>query len=200
MQWGIVLLVGVVVFICWQMARHRTTDTESLANGAVFELVSIGYDRQHLPERFRLIRHYGDEIRKGRRDLSMLISVVGHEELHNLRLGEDIPDTEFKVASFKRVFEQRHDALTVTIVNKETGAEEVLPLRGVFYSGDARAYFRSKAVQPGGQALPEFSARIGETFTFPPESGKAYRVLDIKGRGAVIERPDGTKMLLTALR
>ena len=78
--------------------------------------------------------------------------------------------------------------------------EEVLPLRDENYRGNLRAYFRCKAVQPGGQAVPEFSARIGETFKLPPENGKTFRVLDIKGRGAVIELPDGNKMLLTALK
>ena len=211
MLWGIAVLACVAIFICWQTSKRQTANEDPPADGAMFELVGTGNDLQRLPERFRFMRYhtgYGKE--RGIR--SVTISVIGDrrphetlegsvknlvdERLHDLRIGEDIPGTEFKVTSFRGVIAQGHDASTVTLVNKETGAEEVLPLKELVDPGDARAYFRGKAAQLG----VGFSARIGETFTFPPDSGRTFRVLDIKGRGAVIERPDGTKILLTALR
>jgi len=210
--WGIPVIACVVILVCWQMAVRRRVNEEPVASDGLFELVEIGADVGQIPERFRFVGCYMLVHGNGRGSLFVKIKVNDQREpyvlrpgadirLHALKLGEDIPGTEFKVASFSHKIEerdddQRHDASTVTIVNKETGAEEVLPLRDENYRGDLRAHFRGRAAQPAGQAVAGFSARIGETFTFPPESGKTFRVLDIKGRGAVIRRPDGKKMLL----
>src|SRR6266446_112632 len=85
--WGIAALACVAIFVCWQTVRRRAADEGPPANGAMFELVNIGYDLQQLPERFRFISYYRDDNRKGHRGHSVLISVVGHRGLHRLWLG-----------------------------------------------------------------------------------------------------------------
>ena len=122
-----------------------------------------------------------------------------------IAVGDDIPGTKFKIESY----EQKEapgadgtmvDVSEVTIINKETGEKVVLPLKKIVNSPDSYGIFRYKWVKPGpdGKKTPDFPKRRAETFTLPPETDKTYKLIEIKGRDAVIELPDGTKKILTA--
>ena len=69
--------------------------------------------------------------------------------------------------------------------------------RAIADSPDSYAVFRYKWSKPGGMRVPDFAKRRGDTFTLPPEDGKKYKVIEIKGLEVVIELPDGTKKTLT---
>lgn len=120
-----------------------------------------------------------------------------------LPVGDDIPGTKFKIESFQQKeipAEQgtTKDVSEVTIINKETGAKVVLPLKQIVDSPDSFGIFRYKWVKPGGQATPDFSKRRNDTFTLSPESDKNYKLIEIKDRTAIVEMPDGKKKSLTA--
>ena len=118
-------------------------------------------------------------------------------------VGEDIPGTKFKVDSFQQkevdgADGTKKDVSEVTIINKQTGAKVVLPLKQIVDSPDSYGIFHYKWVKPGGQPTQDFSKRRSDTFTLPPETDKTYKLLEIQGQNAIIELPDGTKKTLTA--
>ena len=122
-----------------------------------------------------------------------------------LPVGDDIPGTKFKIESFEKKEAPGTDGTTtdvseVTVVNKETGDKVVLPLKKEVDSPDSYGIFRYKWVKPGptGKPTPDFPKRRSETFSLPPDADKIYKLIEIKGRDAVIELPDGTKKILTA--
>ena len=120
-----------------------------------------------------------------------------------LPVGDDIPGTKFKIESYEQkeipgADGTKEDASEVTIINKETGEKIVLPLKKIINSPDSYGIFRYKWVKPGGKKTDDFPKRRSETFTLPPDADKTYKLIEIKGRDAVIELPDGTKKILTA--
>ena len=122
-----------------------------------------------------------------------------------LEIGQDIAGTNFKVESFKQkevpgADGTTRDASEVTVINKETGEKVVVPLKQIVDSPDSYGIFRYKWVKPGstGKPTPDFPKRRSETFSLPPDADKTYKLIEIKGRDAVIELPDGTKKILTA--
>ena len=120
-----------------------------------------------------------------------------------LEIGQDIAGTNFKVESFQQkevpgADGTTRDASEVTVTNKETGEKVVIPLKQIVDSPDSYGIFRYKWVKPGIKETPNFPKRRGETFTLPPETDKTYKLIEIKGRDAIIELPDGTKKILTA--
>ena len=120
-----------------------------------------------------------------------------------LEIGQDIAGTNFKVESFQQkevpgADGTTRDASEVTVVNKETGEKVVIPLKQIVDSPDSYGIFRYKWLKPGIKETPNFPKRRGETFTLPPDTDKTYKLIEIKGRDAIIELPDGTKKILTA--
>lgn len=137
-------------------------------------------------------------------DVTVQINTVdGGSRTYFLEIGKTIPGTSFKVESFQSKEVPGKDGTTrdvseVTIMNKETGAKVVLPLKQVVDSPDSNGIFRYKWVKPGGQATPDFMKRRNETFTLPPENDKTYKLIEIKDQDANLLLPDGTKKILTA--
>lgn len=120
-----------------------------------------------------------------------------------LEIGQDIAGTNFKVESFQQkevpgADGTTRDASEVTVVNKETGEKVVVPLKQIVDSPDSYGIFRYKWLKPGIKETPNFPKRRGETFTLPPDMDKTYKLIEIKGRDAILELPDGTKKILTA--
>lgn len=115
-----------------------------------------------------------------------------------VKVGEDIPGTKFKTESYqpKEIPGQdgtKKDVSELTIINKETGAKVILIKGVVVDSPDSYAVFRYLWVAPVGQPTPDIPKRRGDTFSFPPETDKIYKVIDIKADEAVVEMPGGEK-------
>jgi hypothetical protein len=164
------------------------------------ELVKIVY----IPFRLRFMSY--DEDPKKPDETTVQINTVdrGNKTLY-LKIGADIPNTKFKIDSFKKLEipgpdGTKKDATELTVVNKETGAKVVLPLGQVVDSPDSYAVFRYKWMQPGGKPTEDFPKARGQTFTLPPEPEKTYKLIEIRGQDADIELPDGAKKILTAPR
>lgn len=137
-------------------------------------------------------------------DVTVFINTIDRGgKTHVKTVGEDIPGTKFKIESFKEKFVDgadgtKNDVSEVTVKNKETGVLVVLPLKQVVDSPDSYGIFNYKWVKPGGQKTERFPKRRGETFALPPEADKTYKLIEIQGKSAIIELPDGTKKTLTA--
>ena len=115
-----------------------------------------------------------------------------------ITVGEDIPGTKFKTKSFKKIELPGKDgtvddASELTIVNKESGEEIIMPYGKEVDSPDSHAVFRYLWVAPGGAKTPDFPVIKNKTFHVPPEIDKDYKLIDIKGKEAVVELPGGEK-------
>ena len=115
-----------------------------------------------------------------------------------VKLGEDIPGTDFKTDTLERKEipgpeDTRIDVSELTVINKRTGDKAVLPLGKPIISPDTLIHFKYLWVAPGGQPTPDFTRRKGDTFSLAPETDKTYKVIDIKAGEAVIELPGGEK-------
>lgn len=196
--WSIAALAVIVLaWLQFERIRHRTAGGGSISQVTI-ELADIRFDFNQPSGAFRFTSYDSGSVRKPS-GVTAQISVIGDRtRTELLRVGEDIPGTRYQIKSFEQGTLQGRDASKVTIVNKETGEEDVLLHRGMYDRGDMRAVLRCKWMQDGGERTCEVRKRIGETFTVPPEGGGTYKVIDIKGRGAVVERPDGTKQLLVS--
>ncbi len=122
---------------------------------------------------------------------------------HFKPIGDDIPGTKFKIESFKEKYADgadgtKVDVSEVTVKNKETGVLVVLPLKQVVDSPDSYGIFSYKWVKAGGQKTADFPKRRGETFTLQPEPDKIFKLLEIQGKKATLEMPDGTTKTLTS--
>lgn len=120
-------------------------------------------------------------------------------------LGEDIPGTKFKTDSFKKIEVPGKDGTTIdaselTIINKETGEKVIMPLGKVVDSPDSHAVFRYRWVLPGGVPTADFPVRKTQVFHLPPEMDKDYKLIDIKGKEAVVELPGGEKKTFVETR
>ena len=137
-------------------------------------------------------------------DITVAINTVDRGgRTHFKNIGEDIPGTNFKIESFKQkevdgADGTKKDVSEVTVKNKETGATVVLTLKQIVDSPDSYGIFHYKWMKPGGTKAPDFPKRRGETFTLDPEKDKIFKLIEIKGKDAIIELPDGTKKTLTA--
>jgi hypothetical protein len=164
------------------------------------ELVKVVY----IPFRLRLMSYDLPAKIKKPSDITVQINTMDRgNKTRFLPVGEDIPDTNFKIDSFEHKEVPgpdgtRNDVSEVTIINKETGDKVVLPLKQIVDSPDSYGVFRYKWVKPGGKKTDDFSKRRGDTFTLQPDTDKVYKLIEIKGRDAVIELPDGKKIVLTA--
>lgn len=162
------------------------------------ELAKVVY----IPFRLRFMSY--DVNPKKKDDVTVAINTVDRGgRTHFKTVGEDIPGTNFKIESFKEKFVDgadgtKNDVSEVTVKNKETGVLVVLPLKQVVDSPDSYGIFNYKWVKPGGQKTAEFPKRRGETFALPPEADKTFKLIEIQGKSAIIELPDGTKKTLTA--
>ncbi len=196
--WSIAVL-AVIVLAWFQFERMgRRTAGGGPASRVTIELADIWHDLNQPSGSFRFTSYYPKSVKKPS-DVTVQISVIGDRtRTELLRVGEDIPGTRYQIKSFEQGTLQGGDASNITIVNKETGEEDVLLHRGLYDRGDMRAVLRCKWMQDGKEGTCEVRRRIGETFTVPPEGGGTYKVIDIKGRGAVVERPDRTKQLLVS--
>ena len=198
---AIAVLACGAIFIRLQIRKHPAADQVAPEPPLVcttIELVRIWDDRQRLPERIRFENY---SIREPREvPPQFILTVLAGERVKTqwLEIGEDIPDTEFRVGSFRKILANGADTSELTIVHKVTGAGEVLRVRDR-KRGDLRAYFRGKAAPPGGRVGPEFSGRIGETFPVPSGNGTTCSVINIQGNTALVHMPDGTTKLLTAI-
>jgi hypothetical protein len=197
--WGIAAFACAIVAVCWQIAKRRTAEMEQPPYHTMLELLKVGW---LTPERLELIAFdlHADEEKPAATTVAIRTIDRGNRTIF-AAIGEDLPGTPFTIESF-----QQSEALgggnvsipTVTIINKLSGAKDRLPLKRVENVAGMRGDFRYKWVPPSGLPIPDFEKSAGETFTLPPENGKLYKVISIKGRGAVIALPDGKKKLLTA--
>ena len=191
------LAIAIVAWLQFERMRHRTAGGGSASHVAI-ELSYVQYDLNQPSGAFRFTSYHSESVKKPS-DVTVQISVIGDRtRTELLRVGEDIPGSRYQIKSFEQGTLQGGGVSKVTIVNKETGEEEVLLHRGMYDRGDMRAVLRCKWMQDGGERTCEVHRRIGETFTVPPKGGGTYKVSDIKGRGAVVERPDGSKELLVS--
>ena len=113
-------------------------------------------------------------------------------------VGEDIPGTKFKTESFKKIELPGKDGTVIdaselTIVNKETGGKVIMPLGKEVDSPDSHAVFRYLWVAYGGTKTEDFPVIKNKVFHLPPELDKDYKLIDIKGKEAVVELPGGEK-------
>ncbi len=156
----------------------------------------------YIPFRLRFMSY--DINPKKPTDITVAINTVDRGgRTHFKNIGEDIPGTNFKIESFKEKYVDgadgtKVDVSEVTVKNKETGVLVVLPLKQVVDSPDSYGIFAYKWMKPGGQKTADFPKRRGESFTLPPETDKTYKLIEIQGKNASIELPDGTKKTLTA--
>ena len=156
----------------------------------------------YIPFRLRFMSYDINPRKKD--DVTVAINTVDRGgRTHFLKVGEDIPGTRFKIESFVEKYMDgadgtKNDVSETTVKNKETGVIVVLPLKQVVDSPDSYGIFSYKWVKPGGQKTPEFPKRRSETFTLQPETDKTFKLLEIQGKNAIIELPDGTKKTLTA--
>ena len=162
------------------------------------ELAKVVY----IPFRLRFMSY--DINPKKPADITVAINTVDRGgRTHFKTVGEDIPGTNFKIESFKEKSVDgadgtKADVSEVTVKNKETGVIVVLPLKQVVDSPDSYGIFNYKWVKPGGQKTADFPKRRGESFTLQPEADKTFKLIEIQGKSAIIELPDGTKKTLTA--
>ena len=196
---GIAVLACVAVVVYWQIAKRRMADKEQPPYHTMLELVKVGW---LTPERLELIAFdlHADEEKPAAITVAIRTIDRGNRTIF-AAVGDDLPGTPFTIESFQQSEDLRRGKVsipTVTIINKVSGAKDRLPLKRVENVAGMRGVFRYKWVPPDGLAIPDFQKGAGETFTLPPENGKPYKVIEIKGRGAVIELPDGKKKLLTA--
>jgi hypothetical protein len=164
---------------------------------AMLEFVRLGYIP---PDRLRLVWIAGPE-ETGQPGLRAKIMAVNRgDSIFILATGHEVPQTDFRVESIqpgKLVSERWAVPDKVVIANKRSGARLYLPFgKEVDISGSC-VVLRYNGEMPGGGRMADFTVRLGDSFMLPPENGKTYRVLDIRGRGTVMEFPDGTKRLIT---
>lgn len=151
---------------------------------------------------FRLIMKSYDAPGKPE-DVTVQINTVDlRNRTQYVKVGADIPGTNFKVESFQKKEVPGADGTTVdvseaTLLNKETQEKIVLPLKKVVDSPDSFATFRYKWKKSGGKKTDDFIRRRGESFTLEPEKDKTYKVLKIRAHEVDIELPDKTKKTLT---
>ena len=169
----------------------RADDKETVPDAALLEVVKVVY----IPYRFRFMSYDIKPMKPN--EITAQINLIDHgNRTRFVLVGADIPGTKFKVKSFKKIKLGGNDVSELTVTNKETGVEVVLPLKKIVDSPDAYAIFHYKGGQPDGKPIPDFPKRPGDTFTLPPGSGKTFKVLSIDGRQVIIELPDGTKKTL----
>jgi hypothetical protein len=100
-------------------------------------------------------------------------------------IGEDIPGTTYKTQKFEKKEVQLPDGTAkdtseLTIINKESGKQVVLPTGVVVDSPESYIVLRYLWVAPGGQPTPDMNLKKDATFKLPPETDKIYKVVDIK--------------------
>ena len=197
-MWAVVgLALVVVAWLEFEQMRHRKA-LAGIRSDVTIELAGVRYDHREKSGPLRFIS-YTDVPAKEQSDALVWITIWDDKHrTHRIRLGEDIPGTRYRLKSFERGKLQGGSVSKITIVNKETGEEEVLWREGLPGDWETRAVLRCTWMQDGAKRDCEVVRRIGETFTIPPEGGGKYKVVDIKGRGAVVERPDGNKHLLVS--
>ena len=162
------------------------------------ELAQVVY----IPFRLRFMSY--DINPKKKDDVTVFINTIDRGgKTHVKAIGEDIPGTKFKIESFAEKYVDgtdgtKVDVSEVSVKNKESGVLVVLPLKQIVDSPDSYGIFNYKWVKPGGQKTEKFPKRRGETFTLPPDADKTYKLIEIQGKSAIIELPDGTKKTLTA--
>lgn len=160
------------------------------------EVVKMG----HIPFRLRLMSYDVPPNLRRPSDITVQIHTIDHgNKTQFLPVGDDIPGTKFTVKSFKQTENPTKDDSQVTITNKQTGVDVILPLKQIKDLGEDYVILRYKGVQSGGQKSDDFPKRSGETFTLPG-SDKTYKVLSIYGEGVTIEFPDGSKKTLIPKR
>lgn len=190
------------VFIWWQVNRwhwlmRRPAVDKRQPELAMLEFVGLG----HIPpDRLRLVWIDGPEETGQPAVRAKIMAVNRGNSIFLLATGEDVPQTDFRVESIqpgKLVNGRWAVPDQVVIANKRNGRRLGLPFgREVDISGSS-VVLRYNGEMPGGGRMDVFTVRLGDSFMLPPENGRTYRVLDIRGRGAVVEFPDGTKRLIT---
>jgi hypothetical protein len=204
---SIAALVCGIVFLfpqigsCQPAAGDATGKEKPAASGIdALEVVKVG----QIPKLLRWLSCDFDS--KNPKETTVHIPAVNTWSVrqHWLKIGESIPGTRFRVKSFKRIEVPGEDGThkdvsELTVTNVDTGAETVLPRRKVLDLGaEPYAEFHYKWRKRGKRPTEDFTGRVGETFTLPPEAKKEYKVIEIKEDSVVIELPDGRKKTLTA--
>ena len=191
------LAVIVAAWLQFGQVRHQKA-VGGFPSDVIIELAGFRHDHRQPSGSFRFTSYYYIRA-KEHSDVVVRITLEDAQfRTHRVGVGEDIAGTRYQLKSFERGTLQGGSVSKITIVNKETGEEEVLRHDGLLGDWEMRAVLRCTWMQDGGKRNCEVVRRIGETFTIPPEGGGTYKVSDIKGRGAVVERPDGSKQLLVS--
>lgn len=153
----------------------------------------VGFQNKPFPLRFD-----GYDVNpKDPTDITVQINPVeGKGRTQFIRIGENIRGTDFKAGSLERKEIEgkdgtKIDASELTLVNNRTGDKVLLPLRKPIISPDTLIRFKYLWVPAGGNPMPDFEKRKGDTFSLPPDSDKTYKIVDIKGGAVVVELPGG---------
>ena len=126
---------------------------------------------------------------------------VGNKTMF-ITVGDDIPNTRFKTVSFTKKELPAADGTTkdvseLTVINKETSVQVVLPLGEIKDSPESYMILSYEWVAFGGSKTPDMNLKKGQTFVIPPENTKIYKVIDINRDFVEIDTPTGEKIKLT---
>ncbi|MDQ3623241.1 MAG: hypothetical protein M3463_12230, partial [Verrucomicrobiota bacterium] len=149
-----------------------------------------------IQQQFRLIfnAHIGD-IKKPE-SLDFQINTLEPNQTLFLKLGELVPNTKYKVGTFKYktrlnlATDVEEDVSELTVINTEDQREVVLVLKQLVNSPDSSGVFDYKWLkQPRSITVPK-----GGEFALMPETDKRYKLIDINDNFAEVGTPDGKKV------
>jgi hypothetical protein len=138
-----------------------------------------------IPFRFKFMSWENNPTPQKPKNITVAINTIDKgNRTRFVDIGDDIPDTNFKAASFAKKEVAGADGVTkdvseLTIQNKVTGEKILLVSGTVGDSPDSYVVLRYLWTAPGGQPTADFGRKKGQTFKLPPDD-KEYKVVDIK--------------------
>jgi len=158
-------------------------------------------DIKNIP--FRMVFKSWDGDRSNQKEMTFQINTLDFQQpTMFLKLGEPVPNSKFKLESFK--FNEvpnaakgyNEDLSELTLVHVETKKPVVLILAKVTNSPESYAVFSYKWVKTGETPTGNFGVKAGQEFSLPPEADKKYKIIDIGETEVQIQTPAGEKKTL----